>query len=349
MTSSAVVRTGRSLKDSRVGDIVAGFGAGDRWALARLLSWIESGDPRADEVRSGLSEGHQARVIGITGPPGAGKSSLVDSILSELRRRSDTVGVIAVDPSSSRHGGALLGDRVRMTQHIFDEGVFIRSMANRGQFGGTAAAVPGAIHAMACFGLDWVLVETVGVGQAEIDIARQTDCAVVLIAPDSGDDVQAIKSGVMEIADVFVVNKSDRPGVDRTVKDVTAALRLRHTDADGWRQPVVATSAATGMGVATLIEQIEAFFDHADRSGNLAERRYRHRLEELRTCLLRQFVILTDEACRDGSIGAAAREAILLGQTTPAAAAVEIVDRLLGNTGHYVGSGQRERDRGVTP
>jgi LAO/AO transport system kinase len=304
--------------------VARGISKGNRLSLARLLSWEESGDPRADEVRGVLPE-RWARVVGITGPPGAGKSSLVDTVVHELRRRGETVGIIAVDPSSARHGGALLGDRVRMTRHTFDEGVFIRSMANRGQVGGTAAAVPGAINAMASFGLDWVLVETVGVGQAEIDVARQTDCVVVMVAPGAGDDVQAIKSGVMEIADVFVVNKSDRPDAEHTIREVTAAIRLRRTDFGVWRPPVVATSAEKGTGVMDLLEQIGAHLDHSDRSGVLADRRQRQRMEELRTRLIRGFASLADEICGHGPLGAIWRDAALSGATTPAAAASDIL------------------------
>jgi LAO/AO transport system kinase len=326
MTADALCTDGPCARDT-AGNVARGIAAGQRLSLARLLTWEESGDPRADSVRSVLPE-RCARVIGITGPPGAGKSSLVDKMIRELRDNGDTVGIIAVDPSSARHGGALLGDRVRMTHHTFDDGVFIRSMANRGQAGGTAAAVPGAIHAMASFGLDWVLVETVGVGQAEIDIARQTDCVVVMVAPGAGDDVQAIKSGVMEIADVFAVNKSDRPDAERTVREVTAAIRLRRSDARVWRPPVVATSAEKSTGITDLIDHIDAHLAHADRTGVLADRRQRRRIEELRTSLVRGLATLADEICGDGPLGATFRHAVLAGETTPATAASQIVRRI---------------------
>lgn len=325
MTPDVLPAVAHSARDT-AGNVADGIIAGQRLSLARLLTWEESGDPRGDEVRRRLPE-RCARVVGVTGPPGAGKSSLVDKMVRELRTQGDTVGIIAVDPSNASHGGALLGDRVRMSHHTFDNGVFIRSMANRGQVGGTAAAVPGAIQAMSCFGLDWVFVETVGVGQAEIDVARQTDCVVVMVAPGAGDDVQAIKSGVMDIADVFAVNKSDRPEARHTVRDVTAAIALRRSDHDRWRPPVVATSSEKNTGITDLIDTVNTYWTYAERSGALAERRQARRIEELRTSLIRGFSALAREVCDGGPLGADLRDAVLAGETTPASAADQIVRR----------------------
>jgi LAO/AO transport system kinase len=222
--------------------------AGDMRALARAATGIENRDPAALELLRELAPfaGH-ARVVGVTGPPGAGKSTLVDAMATELRRQGKTVAIVAVDPTSRLTGGALLGDRIRMQQHHEDPGVFVRSMATRGMSGGIAQATAGLTQLMDAAGRDWVIVETVGVGQDEIEIARLAQATVVLLTPGMGDDIQAIKAGIMEIASVFAINKSDLPGADRVEREIHAASEA----------PIVRTIATDGTGVAALIEAIE--------------------------------------------------------------------------------------------
>jgi len=216
--------------------------------LARIATAVENGEP----LPAGLPEGN-GLIVGITGPPGAGKSSLVDAITVELRKRGRTVAIVAVDPSSRTTGGAILGDRVRMSRHHGDEGVFIRSMATRGMSGGLARTTRSLARLFRGAGFDFVLIETVGVGQDEIDIAGEADVTVVTLTPGMGDDVQAIKAGIMEIADLFVINKADRPGAEHTERDVRAMLSLGHTDA-----PVLRTVAIDGTGVPALVDDLES-------------------------------------------------------------------------------------------
>jgi LAO/AO transport system kinase len=222
---------------------------GDSRALARAATWIEDGDARAGRVLDelGARAGH-ALVVGVTGPPGAGKSTLVDQMARVLRSRGKTLGIIAVDPSSAVSGGAILGDRIRMQAHHADPGIFIRSMASRGASGGLARKTAGLVALLDASGKDVVIVETVGVGQAEVEIVKVADAVVVVLVPGMGDDVQAIKAGILEIADVFVINKADHPGADRLELEIEAA---------GWRAPVVRTVAPEGTGIAELLAVLE--------------------------------------------------------------------------------------------
>jgi LAO/AO transport system kinase len=223
---------------------------GDRRALARLITLIESGDPAAQEVVVALIDAAPpVRRIGITGPPGAGKSTLVDAMVTELRSRGDSVAVLAVDPTSPITGGALLGDRIRMQDHSGDSGVYVRSMATRGHLGGLSVAAAPTIALMARAGFDAVLVETVGVGQSEIEVMDHVDVVVLVLAPGWGDQIQADKAGIAEIADVFVVNKGDRPGVD----SVHRALLERMGGSDA---PILITTATTGEGVPALVDVV---------------------------------------------------------------------------------------------
>ncbi|HJR59162.1 MAG TPA: methylmalonyl Co-A mutase-associated GTPase MeaB [Vicinamibacterales bacterium] len=257
--------------------------AGDARAVARSISLIEDEAPAGAElVRRIFASTGRAYLIGVTGPPGAGKSTLVDRMIAGIRQAATTVGVIAVDPTSPYTGGAILGDRVRMQAHAGDDGVFIRSMATRGHLGGLARATGEVALVLDAAGKDIVIIETVGVGQDEVDIVRTADVSIVTIVPGSGDEVQALKAGIMEIADIFVVNKADREGADRTVASIKAMLSL-HAFAEGeWRPPIVKTEATTGRGVAELLETVERFRQHtAGTQGSRRRARAEWRLREL--------------------------------------------------------------------
>jgi LAO/AO transport system kinase len=237
--------------------------AGDSRAIARAISLIENEDSQAAAlVKAIFGKTGRAYVIGVTGPPGAGKSTLVDRMTADIRGRGRTVGVLTVDPTSPFTGGAMLGDRLRMQGHANDEGVFIRSMATRGHLGGLARATGDAALVLDAAGKEIIVIETVGVGQDEVDIIRTADVSIVTLVPGTGDDVQALKAGIMEIADIFVVNKADREGADRTAASIEAMLSL-HPYGAGWRPPVVRTEATTGKGVGELLETIERFRTHA--------------------------------------------------------------------------------------
>ncbi len=257
--------------------------AGDPRAMARAISLIEDEDGAgADLLRDIFGRTGHAYLIGVTGPPGAGKSTLVDRLTSEFRRRPATVGVLAVDPSSPFTGGALLGDRIRMQAQAGDEGVFIRSMATRGNLGGLARATADAALVLDAAGKEFVLIETVGVGQDEIEIVRTADVSIVTLVPGAGDEVQALKAGIMEIADIFVVNKADREGADRLVSAIEAQLSLKTYDADEWRPPIVKTIASSGHGVHELVDVIDQHRGHAAKTGvDRGRTRSAHRLREL--------------------------------------------------------------------
>jgi LAO/AO transport system kinase len=257
--------------------------AGDPRAVARAISVIEDEDPAsADLVRAIFPRTGRAYLIGVTGPPGAGKSTLVDRLTTELRRAGSSVGVIAVDPTSPFTGGAVLGDRLRMQAHAGDEDVFIRSMATRGHLGGLARATGDAALVLDAAGKDIIIIETVGVGQDEVDIIRTADISIVTLVPGAGDDVQALKAGIMEIADIFVVNKADREGAERLVSAVESNLALQMYGAGEWRPPILKTVATTGEGVPELMQSIVQFRDHSQRTQAVRRRtRSEYRLREL--------------------------------------------------------------------
>src|SRR5450432_2509092 len=236
-------------------DLARKIREGDARALARTATGVENRDPQALETLTQLEPfaGH-ARLVGITGPPGAGKSTLVDALAAELRTRGKTVAIVAVDPSSRISGGAILGDRIRMQQHHADPGIFIRSMATRGTMGGLARATADLARLMDAAGKDFVIVETVGVGQDEMEIASLAQVTVVVLVPGMGDDVQAIKAGILEIADVFVINKSDHPGAERVERELQSMLSL----ADGRQPPIIRTVAMHGTGIPALLQAVES-------------------------------------------------------------------------------------------
>jgi LAO/AO transport system kinase len=241
-------------------DLASGISAGDPRAIARGISVVEHGGAdTASLVREIFSASGKAFLVGVTGAPGAGKSTLVDGLVARWRKSGKTVGVIAVDPSSPFTGGAVLGDRVRMQTHAHDGGVFIRSMATRGHLGGLAKATSDAALVLDAAGKQVITIETVGVGQDEVEIARTADMAIVVLVPGMGDDVQVMKAGVMEIADVFVVNKADREGADRVAAEIDTLLGLHAYQEHEWRPPIVVTEATSGRGLDELIDTIERF------------------------------------------------------------------------------------------
>jgi LAO/AO transport system kinase len=257
--------------------------AGDRSAVARLLSLIERGDDDARTVgRLAYAHSTEGYTVGLTGAPGAGKSTLTSALIGHLRSMEIELAVLAIDPSSPFTGGAILGDRVRMQDHATDPGVFIRSMATRGHLGGLSLATPEAVRLLDAIGRHWILVETVGVGQVEVEVAGKADTTVVVVNPGWGDSVQANKAGLMEIADVFVINKADRKGVEETSRDLMQMLDLGDLPHEAWRPPIVPTVASTGQGVTDLWDAVLAHRAYAEESGQLAERRSFRLREELR-------------------------------------------------------------------
>jgi LAO/AO transport system kinase len=287
-----------SRRDRNPDTLFAAALEGDRSALARLLSMIEQGGDDARTVgRLSYPLGGHSYTVGLTGAPGAGKSTLTSSIIGHLRKMDLEVAVLAIDPSSPFTGGAILGDRVRMQDHATDRGVFIRSMATRGHLGGLSLAAPEAIRLLDAIGRLWVLVETVGVGQVEVEIAGKADTTVVVVNPGWGDSVQANKAGLMEIADVFVINKADRKGVDETRRDLEQMLDLSDLPHEAWRPPIVPTIGSTGEGVEALWDVVQQHRAHISSTGEL-DRRRRFRLrEELREIVARRLEQKAREIC----------------------------------------------------
>ncbi len=255
-------------------ELMGRFWAGEHRALARVISTVENELPEKDEILKDIyKKTGGAYILGVTGSPGAGKSSLVDALVKELRKSQDLVGIVAVDPTSPFSGGAILGDRIRMNEHALDDGVFIRSMGTRGSLGGLAKTTKEVIKVMDAFGMNWVIIETVGVGQAELDIMYIADTTIVVLTPGAGDSIQTMKAGIMEIADVFAINKCDLPGSDTVEMEVQLMLNFRD-DHIKWRPPVVKTSTMnTGKGIAELLDAVEKHRTYTSEKGIFLQKR----------------------------------------------------------------------------
>jgi len=288
------MRDEKELKDSALSpqpsSLVSGVRSGDNRALAKAISLVEREDAQAERILAELypSTG-RARIVGITGSPGAGKSTLVAALAKHYRRQGKRIGIVAVDPTSPFTGGAILGDRIRMAELYTDRGVFIRSMATRGFMGGLAKATNDVVDLLDAAGFDIVVVETVGVGQDEVEVIRTVQTNVVVLVPGMGDDIQAIKAGLMEIGDIFVVNKADRPGADKTVTEVTMMMSLVEEHGD-WMPPIVKTVASHGEGIAELDSALQKHFQYLGASGEL-DRRNRERVRiRIETLLKEKFI-----------------------------------------------------------
>jgi GTPase len=294
-------------------DLLARARSGDKRSIARLMSVVENDEPGAAEaMRSLYPETGRAQILGITGPPGGGKSTLVNRLAGSYRERASRVAIVAVDPSSPFSGGAILGDRIRMRERFLDDGIFIRSMASRGHAGGLARATSRVVNVLDALGTDVVVVETVGVGQEEVDVIRVVDTVCLVTVPGLGDDIQAIKAGVLEIADVLVVNKADRPGADETARDLAQMLTLAKDRP--WKTPIVRTSAQTGDGLPQLLEAIDKHRAWSRESGEHLERRRgaaRAEVEALlREALLRELEGRVGDARLDAAIARVAERSL---------------------------------------
>ncbi|MBP2323262.1 LAO/AO transport system kinase [Kibdelosporangium banguiense] len=277
------------MSPSDVDDLVSRARDAEPRAVARLISLVEDASPQLRSVAAALAPySGRARVIGLTGPPGVGKSTSTSALVTSLRRQGKRVGVLAVDPSSPFSGGALLGDRIRMQEHATDRGVFIRSMATRGHLGGLSWATPQALRVLDAAGFDVVLIETVGVGQSEVDVVSLADTTVVLLAPGMGDGIQAAKAGILEIADLFVVNKADRDGAEATVRDLKnmVAMARRGVGGTSWRQPIVRTIASEMDGVEEVVAALDKHHDWLTSYGELEQRRDRRARAEVEAIAL---------------------------------------------------------------
>jgi LAO/AO transport system kinase len=313
-----------------VATLVAQAREGRPRAVARLISLVEGASPQLREVMAALAPlTGGAYVVGLTGSPGVGKSTSTSALVSAYRRAGKRVGVLAVDPSSPFSGGALLGDRVRMSEHASDSGVYIRSMATRGHLGGLAWAAPQAIRVLDAAGCEVILVETVGVGQSEVEIASQADTSVVLLAPGMGDGIQAAKAGILEIGDVYVVNTADRDGADATARELNHMLGLGESRGPGdWRPPIVKTVAARGEGVDEVVEALEKHRAWMEERGVLAERRRARAAREVETIAVTSLRERIGDLHGDRRLSALA-DRIVAGDLDPYRAADELVEGLV--------------------
>jgi LAO/AO transport system kinase len=321
--------TTTSLRRSRdVPALVSRARQGDPRAVARLVSLVENGDDTLPEIARALApHSGRAQVIGLTGSPGVGKSTTTNELVREFRRLGRRVGVLAVDPSSPFTGGAILGDRVRMQDHATDPGVYIRSMSSRGHLGGLAAATPQAVRVLEGAGCDVVLVETVGVGQAEVEVASLADTTLVLLAPGMGDAIQAVKAGILEIADIFVVNKADRDGADATYRDIQGMIGLGERGPGDWRPQVVRAVAARAEGIDDIVKAIDKHRAWLENHGELRRRREIRAAAEVEAIALGT---LRDRmgSLRDGTGLPVLAAKVAAGELDPYAAAAELLDSL---------------------
>jgi LAO/AO transport system kinase len=315
-----------SLRRSRnVPELVEQARAGDHRAVARLITLVENGDELLPEVAAALApHTGRAQVVGLTGSPGVGKSTTTNELVRELRKQGHRVGVLAVDPSSPFTGGAILGDRVRMQDHATDPGVYIRSMSSRGHLGGLAAATPQAVRVLEGAGCDVVVVETVGVGQAEVEVASLADTTLVLLAPGMGDAIQAVKAGILEIADVFVVNKADRDGADSTYRDIQGMIGLGERGPGEWRPQVVRSVASRGEGIGDIAAAIDKHRAWLVEHGELRGRREKRAAVEVEAIALGA-IRARMASFRDGTTLQELAASVASGELSPYAAA----DRLL--------------------
>lgn len=304
-------------------------------AAARLMRDIDDGRPQAiDELKQLYPRTGNAYIIGITGPPGAGKSTLVDQLTASFRGRGKKVGVVAIDPTSPFTGGAILGDRIRMNRHSCDEGVFIRSLATRGSLGGLSRSTSDVALVMDGLGMDIVIIETVGVGQDEVDIVKEAHTTCVVMVPGLGDDIQAIKAGILEIGDIFVVNKADREGADRTARELNTMLEMRHAVEGNWNPKVMQTEAQRGTGIDELTEEILKHRDFLLSSGSitdfLRERNQRHFMDLLRDTLFKKSLLLL---AQDAALGKVVTD-MNDNRTDPYSAVEEIISKILPDNIH---------------
>jgi LAO/AO transport system kinase len=311
-----------------VAELVDRARAGEARAVARLISLVEDRAPELREVSAALT-GHtgRAHVVGLTGAPGVGKSTSTSALVTALRAQGRRVGVLAVDPTSPFSGGALLGDRVRMQEHATDDGVYIRSMASRGHLGGLSATAPQALRVLDAAGCDVVLVETVGVGQSEVEIAGLADTTLVLLAPGMGDGIQAAKAGILEIGDIFCVNKADRDGAATTRRELRSVIAMTNRPDGAWKPPVVLTVATTGEGVDEVADQIAAHHAHLTASGELARRRTARLRREIEGLALAEVRSRFDRLSGLAELDALAAR-VLAGELDPFAAADTVVAEL---------------------
>ena len=298
---------------------------GDARALARLLSLVENGSPGLRPVMTALAPlTGQARVIGLTGAPGVGKSTATAALVAAYRERELRVGVLAVDPTSPFSGGALLGDRVRMQDHATDPAVFIRSMATRGHLGGLSRAAPQALRVLDAAGFDVLLLETVGVGQAEVEVASLADTTLVLVAPGMGDAIQAAKAGILEVADIFVVNKADKPGAQEAVRDLRTMIAMAQRGTGEWKPPIVTTVAVKGEGIGELVARVDAHWSWLDSSGQRDARRRTRAREEITAIAVAELRQRVGGLPGDSRLDALA-DRVAAGELDPFTAAGELV------------------------
>jgi LAO/AO transport system kinase len=313
-----------SLDRDEVRDVVAAVRLGSPRALGRLISWIENASPALPMIMRELApDTGRAHIVGLTGAPGVGKSTTVTCLVRALRACGERVGVLAVDPSSPFSGGALLGDRVRMQEHALDRDVYIRSMATRGHLGGLAVATPQALRAFDAAGFDTVVVETVGVGQSELEVAEMVDTILVLLAPGMGDGIQAAKAGILEIGDIFVVNKSDRDGAQALVRELRTMIALANRSPQEWKPPIVMTVAYENRGIADLLEAIDRFRASQVETGRATKRRIARARREVESIALAK---MRAELRMDGEAGLEdLAKAVSRGELDPYAAAERVV------------------------